>query len=56
MINRVIANAIPDRKAELLKDMESVAPYLEQHGNDDDRAWFAQVRCEIWMERRAAKA
>ena len=55
-INRVIADAIPDRKADLLKDMETVAPYLEQHGNDDDRAWFDQVRREIWMERRIAKA
>lgn len=52
-INKVIAGAIPDRKAELIKDMESVAPYLDQHGNEEDRAWFEAVRREIWMERRA---
>ena len=55
-INRAIAAAIPDRKAELLKDMEAVAPYIEQHGNDADRGWFDQVRREIWMERRAPEA
>lgn len=52
-IDAVIANAVPDRKAELLKDMETVAPYLEEHGSGEDRAWFESVRREIWMEKRA---
>ena len=52
-INKVIAGAIPDRKADLLKDMESVAPYIGAHGSDGDRDWFESVRREIWMERRA---
>lgn len=54
-ITKLIADAVPDRKAELLKDMEAVAPYLEKHGSDEDRAWFETVRAEIWMERRARR-
>lgn len=52
-INRAIAGAIPDRKVELLNDMETVGAYLHQHGDDGDRAWFEAVHREIWMEKRA---
>lgn len=52
-IGSLIAAAIPDRKAELLNDLESVAKYVDEHGNDEDRAWMDQVRRDIWMERRA---
>lgn len=52
-ISRVIANAIPDRKAELIRDLESVEPYVGQHGSEQDRVWLITVRREIWMERRA---
>jgi hypothetical protein len=52
-INRVIAAAIPERKAELLKDIETVAAFVETHGDNEARDWFAGVRREIWMERRA---
>jgi hypothetical protein len=48
-----IATAIPDRKAELLKVMESIEPYLTEHGADEDRAWLDAVRRELWMEKRA---
>ena len=52
-INRVIAAAIPDRKAELFKDMETVISFVEAHGGEDDLAWLESVRREIWMEKRA---
>lgn len=49
----LIAAAIPDRKVELLNDLDSVAKYVDEHGGDEDRGWLDQVRREIWMERRA---
>lgn len=52
-INRAIAHHIPDRKAELLKGIESVLHYVEQHGGTEDRAWLDAVRREVWMEKRA---
>lgn len=52
-IGNAIAGAIPDRKSDLLRDMDSVASYLDAHGDAADRAWFDQVRREIWMEKRA---
>lgn len=52
-IGKAIAAAIPDRKSELLRDMDGVASYLETHGNVGDRDWVEQVRREIWMENRA---
>jgi hypothetical protein len=52
-INQVIADKIPERKAELLRDLETVIPYLEKHGSDDDKAWLANLRREVWMEQRA---
>lgn len=52
-INRVIAAAVPERKAELLKDIESVAAFVDEHGDEEARNWFDGVRREIWMERRA---
>lgn len=52
-INMLIADAIPDRKAELIKDLESVTPHIKQYGGDEDRGWFESVRREIWMEARA---
>lgn len=52
-VGKVIADAIPDRKRELLNDLETIAPYLDRHGAEDDRAWIESVRREIWMERRA---
>lgn len=51
-INKLIADAIPDRKAELLKDIDTVQPYVAEHGIDEDRAWLDEVRREIWRERR----
>lgn len=51
--DKAIANAIPARKADLLKDLETVEPYLVAHGSDDDRAWLDALRRDIWMERRA---
>ena len=52
-INRVIAAAIPERKAELLSDIETVAAFVDEHGDEEARSWFDGVRREIWMERRA---
>jgi hypothetical protein len=52
-VGKAIANAIPDRKAELLKDIESVEPYMAEHGTDEDTAWLEAVRRELWMEKRA---
>ena len=52
-IEKVIVGAIPDRKAELLKAIDSVAPYVKAHGSDEDRGWIESVRRELWMERRA---
>ena len=52
-IGSAIAAAIPDRKRDLLRDMDAVATYLTDHGDAGDRAWFDQVRREIWMEKRA---
>jgi hypothetical protein len=52
-IGTAIASAIPDRKAELLKNIESVEPYLTQQGSEEDRAWLDAVRRELWMEKRA---
>ena len=52
-MNNVIAASIPDRKAELLKDIESIAPYVSTHGAEEDQAWLENVRREIWMEKRA---
>lgn len=37
----------------LLRDLEAVEPYVTDHGTPDDRDWFAGVRREVWMERRA---
>jgi hypothetical protein len=53
VISQILADKIPDRKAELLRDLEAVTPYIEQHGTDEDRAWFDDLRREIWMEKRA---
>ena len=52
-LERVIAGAIPDRKRDLLRDIDAVAPYVGAQGNEHDRAWLEMVRREIWMERRA---
>ena len=52
-LERAIAGAIPDRKRDLLRDLDAIAPYIEAHGGEDDRSWFEAVRREIWMERRA---
>jgi hypothetical protein len=48
-----IAAAIPDRKAELFKDMETVISFVQAHGGQDDLAWLESVRRELWMEKRA---
>ena len=52
-IHKLIAGAIPDRKAELVKALQAVEPYLAAHGCEADKLWLDQVRREIWMERRA---
>ena len=52
-ISAAIASAIPQAKADLLKDMETLAPYIETHGSADDRAWFESERRGLWMEKRA---
>ena len=52
-IDKAIDDGIPDRKRELMRDLEAVEPYIAAHGGDDDRAWLDSVRREIWMERRA---
>lgn len=52
-ITKVIAAAIPEMKADLLRDIDTLAPYVEAHGSDEDRTWFEAERREIWMERRA---
>lgn len=51
-INRVIAAAIPERKAELLKDIQMVGHFVDEHGDAETQDWFEGVRREIWMERR----
>lgn len=52
-INRAIADHVPDRKAELLKAIEVVLCYVDEHGGAEDRAWLDAVRREVWMEKRA---
>jgi len=52
-INQVIADKIPERKAELLRDLEAIIHYIEKHGSDDDKDWLDSLRREVWMERRA---
>ena len=52
-INRVIAAAIPERKAELLKEIQIVGHFVDEHGDAETQDWFEGVRREIWMERRA---
>jgi hypothetical protein len=52
-VGQAIANAIPDRKTDLPRDMDFVAPYVDAHGSDVDRARIDSVRREIWMEKRA---
>lgn len=52
-IGKAIAAAIPDRKSDLLRDMDGVSAYFAAHGGADDHAWFERVRREIWMEKRA---
>lgn len=52
-INKAIAAAIPDRKADLLKDIETVASYVGAHGTEADLEWLESVRREVWMEKRA---
>lgn len=51
-IGTAIAAAIPDRKAELLKVMETVAPFVEKHGDQADHEWFEETRRSLWMEKR----
>lgn len=52
-IDKAIADGIPDHKRQVMRDLEAVEPYVAADGSHDDRAWFDQVRREIWMERRA---
>ena len=52
-INQVIADKIPERKAELLRDLQSIIHYIEKHGSDDDKDWLDGLRREVWMEQRA---
>ncbi len=52
-LDAAIAGAIPDRKRELMRDLEAVEPYIAVHGGDNDRSWLETVRRELWMERRA---
>jgi hypothetical protein len=52
-MDAAVAAAIPDTKRDLLRDLEAVEPYVTAHGTDEDRAWFEDVRREVWMERRA---
>lgn len=52
-INQVIADKIPERKAELLRDLQSIIHYVEKHGSDEDKDWLDGLRREVWMERRA---
>ena len=53
VLDKVIAGAIPDRKRELMRDLETVEPYITAHGGNDDRGWLGAARRELWMERRA---
>jgi hypothetical protein len=52
-INKVVADSIPDRKAELLRDVGSIATFIADHGEDADQVWLDHVRRELWMEKRA---
>ncbi len=52
-MDAAVAAAIPDTKRDLLRDLEAVEPYVTAHGSDEDKTWFAEVRREVWMERRA---
>ena len=52
-MDAAVAAAIPDRKRELLRDLDSVAPWVVAHGADEDREWLDSVRREVGMERRA---
>ena len=52
-IGSAIAAAIPDRKAELLRDLEATGSYIAEHGTSDDQDWMEGIHREIWMEKRA---
>ena len=52
-VTKIIAKGIPDLKAGLLKDVDSVSAYVTEHGTDEDRAWLEAARRELWMEKRA---
>ncbi|MDF2146584.1 hypothetical protein [Knoellia sp. p5-6-4] len=52
-MDAAVAAHIPESKRDLLRDLEAVEPYVMAHGSKDDHAWFAEVRREVWMERRA---
>jgi hypothetical protein len=52
-MNKAIAAGIPDSKADLLKDIDSISSYVGTHGAEADLAWLENVRREIWMEKRA---
>ena len=52
-MDAAVAAHIPESKRDLLRDLEAVEPYVTAHGTPDDRDWFAEVRREVWMERRA---
>jgi hypothetical protein len=52
-MDAAVAAHIPESKRNLLRDLEAVEPYVTAHGTRDDLDWFAEVRREVWMERRA---
>ncbi|GAB3433710.1 hypothetical protein GCM10027517_00920 [Phycicoccus ginsengisoli] len=52
-MDAAVAASIPDRKRELLRDLDSVEPWVAAHGGDEDREWLGSVRREVWMECRA---
>jgi len=52
-MDAAVAAHIPEGKRNLLRDLEAVEPYVTAHGTGEDLDWFAEVRREVWMERRA---
>ena len=52
-MDAAVAAHIPEGKRNLLRDLEAVEPYVTAHGTQNDLDWFAEVRREVWMERRA---
>lgn len=51
-LSQAVVDDIPAEKAELLRDLQRLAPLLEEHGGEAGHSWFAAIVREVWRERR----